>query len=78
MNVNRSSSSIESARDVELAGMLCGPFAAAGAQRVELVERDHVAGEALDLRALLVVLDEHADRLGMVEDVPHVVRRADE
>ena len=39
MNVNRSSSSIESARAVELAGMLRGPLAAARAQRVELVER---------------------------------------
>ena len=42
----------------ELAGMRGRPVASARAQLVELGERDHVAAEAFDLRALLVVLDE--------------------
>ena len=62
---------------VERAGCVCGVRASALAQRGEVGEREDVAdAEALDLRPLLVVLDEHADRLGVLEHVLRVARRA--
>ena len=52
-------------------------LAAASAQRVQLGERDHVGEtEAGDLLPLALVLDEHADGLGVLEDVLAVLRRA--
>ena len=50
---------------------------AARPQPVEVGEREHVRQpEALDLRPLLVVLDEDAQRVGVLEDVRAVARGA--
>jgi hypothetical protein len=50
---------------------------ASSSQPVQVGEGERVLElEALDLGALLVVLRQHADRLGMLEDVAHVRRRA--
>ena len=62
MKVKRSSSSIESARAFSVVRVRRGVRAAALAQAVEIGERQDVLdARALDLRALLLVLDEHAD-----------------
>ena len=54
-----------------------GVCAAALAQAVEVGERQHVLdARTLDLRALLLVLDEDADGARVLEQVQHVVPRA--
>ena len=62
------------ARALDRAGIVRGARAALGGQRFEVSEREH--GSALDLRALLLVLDDHEDGLRVVEDVRALLRGA--
>ena len=58
-------------------GALCGVRAPSGAKVVQIRERQYVLEfDSANLRALLVVLAENADRLRVAEDVRRVLRRA--
>ena len=82
MKVNRSSSSIAATRVVESAGVrraIRAPLLLERGRGRRTSARARRRGERarpLDLGALVVVLAEHADRLGVLEHVVDVLRRA--
>ena len=77
MNVKSSSSSIESARSSERSGCSAAYARPRSRSASSSAKRDDVRdARSIDLGALVVVLDEDAHRIRVLEQVLHVARRA--